>query len=98
MPRWNFDQPRQSLESYEPAFAAAKELGDENAEARLSDALAQVLFRLGRIEETRALMERALELHRSCGGRRRCTRADPPLRVQSKEWHVRCRRSGGGRP
>ena len=55
------------LEAYERALATALETKDEWAEARVSDDLAQVEIRLGHLERTRALMERALDLQRRAG-------------------------------
>lgn len=64
---FELDEPPNAEEPYRRALTAAIELGDEWAEARISDDLAQVTMRLGRMEETRSLMERALALSRAAG-------------------------------
>jgi CHAT domain-containing protein len=64
---FELDDPPSAEKPYREALTTAVELGDEWAEARISDDLAQVLIRLGRMDETRALMERALALSRAAG-------------------------------
>ncbi len=64
---FDLDRPRDGEAPYRQALAIALELGDEWAEARVRDDLSQVEIRLGRYDETRALMERALDLHRAAG-------------------------------
>ena len=64
---FDLDEPSSAAEPYRRALAMAVELGDEWAEARVSDGLSQVEMRLGRLEETRRLMERALAIHRAAG-------------------------------
>jgi CHAT domain-containing protein/Tfp pilus assembly protein PilF len=62
---FGLDQAQAAEEPYRRALAIALERGDEWAEARVSDDLSQVVIRLGLLDETRALMERALALHRA---------------------------------
>lgn len=61
------DRFTESMEWYRRGLAAARELGDEWAEARVRFNLAQSMRRLGQLDEAREHFDAALALHRAAG-------------------------------
>ncbi|MET0553356.1 MAG: CHAT domain-containing tetratricopeptide repeat protein [Vicinamibacteria bacterium] len=62
-----FGENQQGAELLARPLAIARERQDEWAEARVSYNLAQMIRRMGRTAEARALFERAIALHRAAG-------------------------------
>jgi non-specific serine/threonine protein kinase len=61
--------PKAALAMFDESLALTRELGDVRAEARLPLARAIALFRLGRLADARASLERSVELTRQTGDR-----------------------------
>jgi CHAT domain-containing protein len=62
-----FGERQQAARTLERPLALARELQDEWAEARVSYNRAQMIRRMGRTAEARALFERSIALHRAAG-------------------------------